>query len=191
MNPELLDQQERLILVGLARQALEHAVRHRKIMSIGSEFEHNRLNQPAACFVTLHIEDRLRGCVGTVEAYRPLFDDIAENAFNAARLDPRFNPVTKSELQHIRVSLSLLTAPEVLTINDEDELRQQIVPGRDGLILKAGMRRGLFLPAVWEQIPDVADFLQHLKRKAGLKVNFWSRDIEISRFYAIEIEEDG
>jgi hypothetical protein len=190
MHPEQLENQERLILVKLTRQALEYAVRHRNILEIGAEFDHNHLNAPAACFVTLHIGDQLRGCVGSVEAYRPLFEDIAENAFNAARRDPRFNPVTKSELKHIRISLSLLTTPEEIKFHDEADLRQQIVPGCDGLILEEGRRRGLFLPAVWEQIPKIDDFLSHLKRKAGLPDNYLSADMVVKRFHAIEIEED-
>ncbi len=135
-----------------------------------------------ATFVTLEIDHRLRGCIGMLEAQRPLVTDVAENAFAAAFRDPRFVPVTIAEQALLQIHLSILSPAEAMTFTDEADLKSQIRPGVDGLILEDAGRRGTFLPSVWEQLPDVETFWQHLKRKAGLPEDSWSKTVRVLRY---------
>jgi len=141
------------------------------------------LRVPAASFVSLHmLDDSLRGCIGSITPSRPLIEDVARNAFLAAFEDPRFPPLTASAYPRLKVEISVLSPTEPLPFADEAALRAALVPGRDGLVLEAGRRRGLFLPQVWESLPDPADFLAHLKQKAELPARPLSRDVRASRF---------
>jgi hypothetical protein len=137
-----------------------------------------------ATFVTLKIGVELRGCIGTLEARRTLVEDVAWNAHAAAFDDPRFPPLTRAEFERVDVHLSLLSLPDPLSFSSEQDLLAQIRPYIDGLVLEEGRRRSTFLPAVWEQLPDAAEFLRHLKRKAGLPPDYWSETVRISRYTA-------
>jgi AmmeMemoRadiSam system protein A len=126
------------------------------------------LQAQRAAFTTLILQQRLRGCIGTTEAVAPLVIAVAESAYSAAFHDPRFTPLTTEEYERIDLSLSLLSIPEPLEFESEDELLAQLQPGVLGLTIAGGGRKGTFLPSVWEQIHSPVEFLQHLKRKAGL-----------------------
>lgn len=140
------------------------------------------LDEPGACFVTLQLERRLRGCIGTIEPYRPLGEDTAENARAAAFHDPRFPPLTAAEFPVVELEVSVLSPLEPLAICGESDLLAQLRPGQDGVLLSAGSRRGTFLPQVWEQLPDPRQFLAHLKAKAGLPARAWSPDWQFFRY---------
>ncbi len=146
--------------------------------------------QPGASFVTLTRHGELRGCIGSLEAWRPLAEDVAANARAAAFRDPRFAPLTAGELAGIRVEVSLLTPAQPLPWRDEAEALAQLRPGIDGVILIAGRHRATFLPQVWEQLPDPANFLAHLKRKAGLAADYWGSDLRLER-YTVEKWREG
>jgi AmmeMemoRadiSam system protein A len=144
--------------------------------------------------VTLHRAGRLRGCVGSLTAYRPLRDDVHANARAAAFSDPRFPPLARDELDAVELEVSLLSAPEPLPVASEEEALALLRPGVDGVILEYrdpedGDRRGTFLPQVWEQLPDPRDFLAHLKDKAGLPPNFWHPGIRLWRYTVTNWEE--
>jgi AmmeMemoRadiSam system protein A len=126
------------------------------------------LSTPAATFVTLTIGEELRGCIGTLEVHRPLARDVRENAVAAAFDDPRFPPLSAREFPRLCIEVSILSQPEPLHFQSEDDALCQLVPGRDGLVLSLAGRRATFLPQVWEDLPDPYDFLAHLKAKAGL-----------------------
>jgi MEMO1 family protein len=126
------------------------------------------LGQAGATFVTLTKGGALRGCIGSLEAGRPLGEDVAHNALAAAFRDPRFPPMSASEWPQCGVEVSLLSAPKPLRFADEADLLAQIVPGEDGLILAADGRRATFLPQVWEGLADRKVFLAELLKKAGL-----------------------
>ena len=143
------------------------------------------LDRPGATFVTLSLNGELRGCIGSLEAERSLREDVAANARAAALHDPRFEPLAERDLEGLSVEVSLLTAPQPLTFDDEDDLVRQLQAARDGVLLEYGRNRSTFLPQVWEQLPDPWDFLRHLKAKAGLSPDFWSLDLRVSR-YAVE-----
>jgi len=140
------------------------------------------LVRPAATFVTLTRNGRLRGCIGSLEAWRPLADDVRENACSAAFRDPRFPPLNADELADIRVEVSLLTPAAPMHFANESDALRQLRPGVDGVILSHGGHRATFLPQVWEQLPEPAVFLAHLKQKAGLRSDFWSDDVALSRY---------
>ena len=161
MNDSLTDG-EKEILLRLAREAMDHAVRGMKLPPLENESLTPRLRENGASFVTLTIHGELRGCIGALEAYQPLADDVREHAIAAALNDPRFPPVGENELNRIRLEVSRLTVPHPLEYAAAEELPAKLRPHVDGVILKDGFHRATFLPQVWEQIPDAEDFLDHL-----------------------------
>ncbi|MDX5152170.1 MAG: AmmeMemoRadiSam system protein A [Acidiferrobacterales bacterium] len=146
-----------------------------------------QLTEPGASFVTLNKTGQLRGCIGSLEAHQPLVIDIAHNAYAAAFRDPRFPALQQSELELLEFHLSVLSKPEPMPVESETELLSRVRPHVDGLILEEGYRRGTFLPVVWESLPDPAEFVTQLKRKAGLPMDYWSDTIRISRYTAEHI----
>jgi len=175
------------LLLDLARQAITARL-HGHQRPLPSNLP-TALHAPGASFVTLKRQGTLRGCIGSPTAWRPLVEDVADNAEKAAFHDPRFKPLRSEEWADLDVSLSILTPSEPMTFVDEADLLAQLRPRVDGLIIEDGARRALFLPSVWEMLPDPADFLQHLKHKAGMPPNHWSNTFSAKRFQAIEIEE--
>ncbi len=142
------------------------------------------LMEKRATFVTLTIGGQLRGCIGMLEACRPLAEDVKENACAAAFDDPRFPPLTKAEFVKLEIHISILSPSEEMHFSSEADLLRQIRPGTDGLILQDGFRRGTFLPSVWAELPGKEQFWAHLKRKAGLPVNYWSDTLQVFRYTA-------
>lgn len=151
-------------LLAHARAAIHHALTGESL----SVAEDPRLDTPGATFVTLTQNHQLRGCIGSLETYRPLREDVRANALAAAFEDPRFPPLSRHEWPAITLEVSLLSPPEPLTFTDETALIAQLRPHQDGLILAAGPYRATFLPQVWTQLPDPKTFLAALKQKAGL-----------------------
>lgn len=135
-----------------------------------------------ATFVTLHVDKKLRGCVGTLEARQSLVEDVVSNACGAAFRDTRFPALTWSEFELLAVHISILSPPEPINFSSEKDLLAMLRPFRDGLILEEGYRRGTFLPSVWEQLPDPREFLRQLKHKAGLPPDYWSSRIRLQRY---------
>lgn len=166
------------VLVSIARGAISSALR------AGAEVKPQAswLAEHRANFVTLEKDGDLRGCIGSLEAWRPLGEDVASNARGAALRDPRFPPVTLPELASIRVEISLLSSPSPMVFADHDDLIAQLRPGLDGLLLMSGGRRGTFLPQVWESLPEPEEFLAHLKVKAGLSASTPSSHCRVSRY---------
>ncbi|MBI4740310.1 MAG: AmmeMemoRadiSam system protein A [Betaproteobacteria bacterium] len=140
------------------------------------------LSAPGATFVTLTQNGRLRGCIGSLEAHRPLATDVAENAVAAAFCDPRFAPLSAGELPLTRVEVSLLTPAEPFEFTGEADALARLRPGIDGLILTHEARRATFLPQVWETLPDPQRFMAQLKLKAGLPATFWDDQITLARY---------
>ena len=132
----------------------------------------------------------MRGCVGTVVPHVAVAHDLAENAYRAAMEDGRFSPLTEEELSRTHFSISLLTGFERVPYWDESDLLNRIRPGIDGLIIRDGDRQGLFLPSVWKELPDKAEFLKNLKVKAGFNPSYWSNNIKVYRFRTVEINDE-
>ncbi|MFN3545426.1 MAG: AmmeMemoRadiSam system protein B [Thiobacillus sp.] len=140
------------------------------------------LAEPGATFVTLTRFGDLRGCIGSLEAHRPVGVDVRENAVAAAFRDPRFWPLTPEEYDAIRVEVSLLSPMQPIDVKGEAEALAALRPHVDGVVFEYGHHRSTFLPQVWEQLPDPAEFLAHLKRKAGLPADFWDGEVRLSRY---------
>ncbi len=172
----------RTILLDTAWRSIRHGLAHGTPLAVQLDHVADPLGEPGASFVTLHIEDQLRGCIGTLEAFRPLISDVAENAFAAAFRDPRFTPLTEPELEELSLDISVLSQPEPMQFDSERDLLEKIQPDVDGLILKDGPYRGTFLPSVWKSLPDRAEFLRHLKLKANLPATHWSDSVEVWRY---------
>ena len=147
------------------------------------------MRQNGASFVTLTLAGELRGCIGSLEAHRPLLEDVRWNAVAAAFRDPRFAPLDEAEFARIRVEVSVLSTAEPLQFESEEHALVQLNPGLDGLILEFGRHRSTFLPQVWETLTEPASFLAHLKRKAGLAADFWHEEIRLSRYAVTKWKE--
>jgi AmmeMemoRadiSam system protein A len=175
-------------LVTIARRAIGAALgKARDGERVGSG--HPALAAPGATFVTLFRHGMLRGCIGTLEARRPLGDDVRANAVAAAFADPRFPRLGCDDFLDTTVEVSLLSAPEAMTADDEQALRDQLRAGVDGVVLEYAGRRATFLPQVWDSLHEPAEFLAELKRKAGLPIDFWSASVKISRYGVIKWRE--
>lgn len=131
----------------------------------------------------------LRGCVGTLEASEPLAVAVADSAVGAAFRDPRFPALEAGELAQVHISISVLDRPQALPARDRAQLLSALRPGRDGLILEHGTHRATFLPQVWEQLPDPADFIARLLEKAGLPADYWSSGMQFQRYGSVSFGE--
>lgn len=178
------------VLLALARESLEEAF---GLRGTGPSADRSEpwLDEPGATFVTLHREGALRGCVGSVRAYRPLGDDVRANARAAAFSDTRFPPLGRGELDEVEIEVSLLSAPEPLDVHSEAEALAALRPGVDGVILDSRGQRATFLPQVWEQLPDPREFLAHLRDKAGLPPGVWDPQTKLWRYTVSQWEEPG
>lgn len=154
-----------------------------------SENPHPCLDTPGAAFVTLTQQGALRGCIGSLTAYRPLREDVAANAVNAAVHDPRFPPLTAAELPDTHIEVSVLSPPEPYPFTDRADALSRLRPRVDGLTLEYGSRRGTFLPQVWDSLSEPDEFLAHLVRKAGLPAGWWDDDARLSRYTVKAFEE--
>jgi len=144
------------------------------------------LTEPAACFVTLTKQGELRGCIGSLQAYRALLADVKNNAVSAAFRDSRFEPLTVEEFDTVDIEISLLSSAEPMTVRDEADALAQLRPHLDGVIFEYGHHRSTFLPQVWEQLPQPREFLAHLKLKAGFPADFWAEGVKLSRYTVIK-----
>lgn len=133
-----------------------------------------------ATFVTLMEHGQLRGCIGSLEALRPLRDDVAANARAAAFSDTRFEPLQAKDFAEISVEVSLLSRAQPMSFSSEEDALRQLRPNVDGLILECGRHRATFLPQVWESLSEPRQFMAQLKRKADLPATFWSDDVRLS-----------
>ncbi|MCE7861343.1 MAG: AmmeMemoRadiSam system protein A [Chloroflexi bacterium CFX2] len=186
MSIPLTDGEKRTLL-RLAREAIEYAVRGKKLQPLDPGSLTPSLLEKGASFVTLTIRGDLRGCIGALEAYQPLAEDVREHAISAAMDDPRFPPVTESELSGIHIEVSRLTAPQELEYSTGEDLMRKLRPHIDGVILKHGFNKATFLPQVWEKIPDPAEFLDQLCYKMGERSNLW-RNTRL-QVYTYQVEE--
>jgi AmmeMemoRadiSam system protein A len=169
-------------LTDIARQSIRHGLQNHAPLAVAAEDFPEALRAPRGTFVTLHKLGQLRGCIGSVTAQRPLVEDVAHNAFAAAFQDPRFPPLNDQEFPLLEIHISVLSEPVALEFASEQELLDQLRPGVDGLILRQGRHAGTFLPSVWEQLPEPATFLEHLKLKAGLPGHYWSDSLRVERY---------
>ena len=174
-----MDTEKGKVLLPIARAAIASAL---------DIYEHNAdesapwLSEHGASFVTLTRNGELRGCIGSLQAHRPLLEDVRENAVAAALYDPRFPSLRAVELEDITIEVSVLSQAHAMAFVDETDALAQLRPGIDGLIFEYRHFRSTFLPQVWEQLPQPREFMAHLKHKAGLHPDFWNGEVKLSRY---------
>ncbi len=181
-----LGKEDRAILKEVAHQSIGHGLIAAEPLFPSLEEMSGVLIEPGASFVTLTIQGVLRGCIGTLEAEKPLVLDVAENAFSAAFRDPRFERLDAADWPRCDLEISILSQPEPLFVASEAELLSKLRPGVDGLILRWQHHRATFLPSVWESLSKPADFVAALKQKAGLTPQFWHPDIRVFIYQALK-----
>ncbi len=187
-----LNAEEKRLLLRLAREAIESALRREALTPLDPRSLSNRLLEPGASFVTLYIAGELRGCVGGTEPRLPLALDVREHAIAAAFYDYRFLPLGAEELPGLEVEVSVLSLVQTLTYESPQDLLNRLRPGVDGVILSDEARRATFLPQVWEKTPDPAGFLELLCQKMGAPPDEWQSGLLQVKTYQVEkiLEKD-
>jgi AmmeMemoRadiSam system protein A len=148
------------------------------------------LKEQRATFVTLNENSALRGCIGSIIAHRTFLEDIISNARSAAFEDPRFSPLSEGELeQDLTLEVSVLSKPVILEYEDYEDLKSKIVAFKDGLILKYGAYQGTFLPQVWDELPQITQFLEHLSYKAGANPSIYNYHPDIYKYNVEHIKD--
>jgi len=189
MNNKLTLEEQKALL-RMAREAIEHRVQKKKLPPMQIPSLTSNLSEQGASFVTLTIHGQLRGCIGALEAYQPLADDVREHALAAAFEDPRFPPLREDELSKIQIEVSRLTRPVPLDYKDADDLISKLRPHIDGIILKDGLRRATFLPQVWEKLPEPSEFMDNLCYKMGAAHQLWrSKHLDVFTYQVEEFHE--
>jgi len=187
---EKLTLEEQKTLLRMAREAIEYRVQGKKLPPIQKESLTSNLQEQGASFITLTISGQLRGCIGALEAFQPLADDVREHAVAAAFEDPRFPPLREDELSRIQIEVSRLTRPVPLEYKDADDLISKLRPHIDGVILKDGLRRATFLPQVWEKLPEPSEFMDNLCYKMGAAHQLWrSKHLDVFTYQVEEFHE--
>lgn len=177
------------LLLQIARTAISNALGRALAMPEPTGQAAEVLQAPGASFVTLNQRGQLRGCIGSLQAHRPLMADIQANAVASALHDPRFAPLTLPELDITTVEVSVLSAMQPLLFDSEADALTQLRPGVDGVVFEFGRYRSTFLPQVWEQLPKPRQFMAHLKQKAGLAPDFWAPGVQLQRYTVAKFKE--
>ena len=160
------------ILLKLAQDSIKEYLYDKSIIDkVELKAVYEFLNDERATFVTLSLDGRLRGCMGSLYPHRKLIDDVIENAQNAAFRDFRFQPLTKEEFEKVQIEISLLSLPKPVIYESIDELKEKIKPGIDGVILQKDQNKATFLPQVWDELQSFDEFFEHLCLKAGLDID--------------------
>jgi len=184
-----LNQDDKAQLCELVRKSLSYSINKQHYTP--SQLPISRaLNQKKASFVTLYTQGSLRGCIGTYIADTPLYQDVCDHTYSSACEDPRFLPLTEKELKTVSFHISILSELIEMENLGESNLFKKLKPKIDGLMLKQGGKRAIFLPSVWEQLNTAEEFVAALKQKGGWDKSFWSEDFKIYLFQTASIEGD-
>jgi AmmeMemoRadiSam system protein B/AmmeMemoRadiSam system protein A len=181
--PPQFNAAERRYLLGLARQTLSRVTAGGGLPEVKAGEVPARCQENKGCFVTLTRNGQLRGCIGNILPVGPLYQAVLQNVQSAALHDSRFSPVKPEEVSQLHIEVSVLTEPKPLAFGSPEELLRKLRPNRDGVVLKIGGRGATFLPQVWEQLPDKAEFLSRLAEKAGAAASAWrGKDVTVSTY---------
>ncbi|MDP2856060.1 MAG: AmmeMemoRadiSam system protein A [bacterium] len=186
-----MGEKDKEFLLNLARQSIKYFLENNEILKI----DENGLSSPAlkekrATFVTLTINENLRGCIGRLKAIKPLYQDVIENAINSAFYDGRFKPLAPEEFLKIKIEISVLTPPQEITYRTAEELLQKLEPPRHGVIIEKDFHLATYLPQVWIELPSKEEFLTSLCLKAGLSANEWKNNTLLVKIYEVESFEE-
>ena len=189
-DTDQLTEEEGRYLLSVARKTIEQKISNLEDQVEFDSFDSNKFSEKRGTFVTLTIDDGLRGCIGNIVPQESLLDGVKANAINAAFRDPRFEPLSEKEWEKVKIEISILTDPKPLDYSNRKDLLEKMRQGTDGVILKKGYNQSTFLPQVWEQLPDKKEFLTHLCLKAGLEMDSWKREkLEVSTYQVQAFEE--
>ena len=183
-----LDLASRRHLLGIAARSIRHGLQHGKACAVDLDRLPPALHDRRASFVTLEADGRLRGCIGSLDATRPLAADVAHNAHGAAFADPRFPPVKEDEVDGLRIKISVLSPATPMQAESEADLVASLRPGVDGLIVEDGDKRATFLPSVWKGIAEPERFVRALAKKAGWPEGHWSDTVRTWRYTAEDFD---
>jgi AmmeMemoRadiSam system protein B/AmmeMemoRadiSam system protein A len=186
---EHLKSGEESILINLAHESIKYGLKNNQPGHVVLNKLPPIFHYRCASFVTLNKNKELRGCIGSLEVKFPVAEDVVRNAYASAFQDPRFRPLQERELSEIRIEISLLSPLMLIDFKTEEDLILQLRPGIDGVLISENQYRGVFLPLVWEKIPDRMLFWQALKQKAHMPLNYWSNNVRAWRFTTRVIEQ--
>jgi AmmeMemoRadiSam system protein A len=186
-----LTSSEREYLLGLARQSMSNYASTGVEPSVDESTLSAAIRAFRGCFVTLTRNGEMRGCIGNLDGHIPLFRAVIHNACGAAFRDSRFGPVSRGEIEHLRIKISVLTEPVPLSFSSPSELLRKLRPDVDGVVLKASERSATYLPQVWEKLPDPKDFMNSLAAKAMLPVSAWRASDAVIQTYQVESFEEN
>ncbi len=172
------------VLLDLADASISSGLAGRPVPPLEIRSLSESLREPGGAFVSIHVDGRLNGCIGSLGSSGPLAREVQWLARSAAFSDPRLPALRPGEFDRATIEVSVLSPLEPVSAGSRSELFDRIRPGVDGLVLNTRGRHSLFLPAVWDQLPDPDDFLDHLQRKAGLVPKPWRPDMSFERFAA-------
>ena len=186
MARQPLDDHLKAELLSLARKALECAGERKPLPVLDMKSLPEPLRKLGASFVTLNLDEKLRGSIGALEARISLAEDVSQHAYAAALHDVRFPAVSSEEVGSIVIEVSVLSQPIPLEYENVDQLINSLRPGIDGVIISEGEKRATFLPQVWERIPSPVDFLSMLCEKAGFHTEFWKTGNLLVQIYNVD-----
>jgi AmmeMemoRadiSam system protein A len=190
-DTDRLSEKEGEYLLSMARKTIEQSLFNKSDIELSDADLSPKFSEKRGTFVTLTIDEALRGCIGHIIPQETLLEGVRENAVNAAFKDPRFVPLSKEEFEKIKIEVSILTEPKLLQYSDSEDLLQKLRPGIDGVILIKGSSQATYLPQVWDQIPDKREFLAQLCIKAGLDWNEWEAGkLNVFTYQVQAFEED-
>ena len=182
----LLDHARRTITEKLGRDMNGEAT-----ASLEEKLQDRCYDKKSGTFVTLTLNGQLRGCIGNMSSTLNLRDGVRQNAISAAFHDPRFSPLTETELDKVHIEISILTDPRTLDYSSGDDLVRKLRPNVDGVIISKGHKQATFLPQVWKQLPRPDDFLSRLCMKAGLPARTWQAEaLNVQTYQVISFEEE-
>lgn len=176
-------------LRNIVKTSLQKAITKQKHYSPSRRSFPEDVFDKGASFVTIYKNGELRGCIGSVLPTMSIAQNIADNTYSAALEDSRFSAITEDELPYLTYSISLLSGFEEIKYGNETDLLNQIKNNIDGIVIRDGDRQGVFLPSVWEQLPDKEEFFKQLKVKAGMNPEYWNNRIKVYRFRTVEVKD--
>ncbi|WP_076407477.1 AmmeMemoRadiSam system protein A [Shewanella sp. UCD-KL12] len=185
-----ISQTEQQKLLKLARDTLINSFASNHTFTLSSiNDDPSILNLPLGCFITLTIDDELKGCIGTIESDRPLSQSIPDLATSSAFYDRRFSPLLEEQLEQVRIEISLLSPLSAIDVSSQAQLEEYLSINKLGVLLSEGDKRSVFLPQVWQQLPQPKHFLDALKNKAGWPCDYWSKQLSVKVFSVVHFSE--
>ena len=179
-----MDEKNKKFLLNLAKKAIESKIKDVEL-NVGDVPK--ELQEIGCCFITLNKDNNLRGCIGHLEAFEPLYQSVIHNALGAAFEDPRFPALSAEELKDVKIEISVLSPSKKVSFSSEEDLLNKL-SSKEGVILKKGDFHSTFLPQVWEDLPDKKEFLENLSMKAGLPPDAW-KSADIFVYSVLKFEE--